>query len=115
MYAATVITANPESPVNREFRAGIDQINADYRATVALRAKQRQEREQRWEKIHEIYQAFVCVGFITLTMMFFSENAAQLVWPAQGIVCTMLFLFAQACGWTYIAWVIRKYGAAFFN
>jgi hypothetical protein len=106
------------SPVNTEFRDAIDRITNDYRASVARRAKERQAREARaarLQEVNEILQAFVCVGFIALSMMFFAENAAQMTWPVQGIVSIALFLFTQACGWTYIAWVIRKYGAAFFN
>ena len=95
-----------------------DSINAAYRKTVLQRETERQARQPRrekFQKINEIFQAFVCVGFIALTMMFYSGNAAELSWPVQGIVCTFFFLLAQACGWTYIAWVIRKYGAALFN
>lgn len=98
--------------------SSFEQINANYRDTLLRREAERQaraRRAERFQEINEIFQAYVCAGFIALTLMYFSENAANLTWPVQGIISTFSFIFAQACGWTYIVWVVRKYGAEMFG
>lgn len=92
-----------------EMNSRLNDIDWNYRESVARRERERAERDRRAAAAQLFLVRFVALMQLVFSIFFligysaiyFVENAGTIANPTDRIFFTVGFVIAEACGWTY--------------